>query len=484
MREKINSFSIKLLTLCLIALICVLPRLACAENEYSVPGRNYELPDESNYDYEKHSPVSAFSYGSSGLGILKINGAIETKYTYDNWTAFETTGSVSVAYNYSGHYQLNNPEDWYIDHDGSRWIRSYDLGFLSNMGHGCIMVESSRDGTNWFVEADPIKNFFTKENTGKDFLLCTIPEESIKDGMYYRVVVAYRFAKRTKTSFWGSEYDHKKCVEVYEFYISSNRNIETIHDDSAEKTKEQESESILVVNETKGQGSESIPVTNKAKEQGAESIPVVNQSATFYDVSDLKGRGLIDYTGMEPDYVNAIGFAAVYTEALLEKNPDFSNTPWVIPVYHKIDDSWELVDTIDHKSKIGIINQELSKENGKEYQGYLEFQEIDSGKRGFISVKNFVTVPYWELNVFSSAEKGYGIAEYKQSSKFTPVYKDGKPATIKKYAKVLLPARGTYYVSIMDRINYQILGIVFEKNNNKLEPAFVFFNKKDLSLVY
>lgn len=205
---------------------------------------------------------------------------------------------------------------------------------------------------------------------------------------------------------------------------------------------------------------------------------------TFVDASYLKGRGLVDISGIEPNYINAIGFATVYSNNKLEGDSNSINTPWDVPVFQKTNSGWEIIDTIEHKSKIGIISQELTKKNGKEYQGYLEFQEIETGKRGYINVINFITVPYWDLEISESVEKGYGIATFKQKSKYSPALKDGKPAKIKNNTQVLLPAKGTYYVSIMDRVHYQILGIIFETKDKKVEPQYIFFNKKDLSIDY
>lgn len=222
--------------------------------------------------------------------------------------------------------------------------------------------------------------------------------------------------------------------------------------------------------------------SNKASE--TDTNYQINQTVTFVDASELIGRGFVDITGLEPNYLNTIGFASVYSSNELEKNPDFFTMPWVVPVFSKTERGWEQVDTIEHKSKIGIISQELSKENGKKYQGYLEFQEIDTGKRGYINVDNFITVPYWKWPVSESVERGYSVATYSQKSKHNPAQKDGKPAKIKNGTHVLLPARGTYYVSIMDRVHYQILGIVFETKNNKSEPQYIFFNKTDLSIDY
>ena len=226
--------------------------------------------------------------------------------------------------------------------------------------------------------------------------------------------------------------------------------------------------------------SSTIAVDQTNKESDTDS-PIVY---SFYDASDMKGRGIIDYPGLEPNYVNAIGYVSVYIEADLEENADFSHTPWIIPIYRKTNNGWEKYGTIEHKTKIGIIAQELKKQNGREYEGYLEFQELTSGQIAYINVKNFVTTPYWELDVSKAVTSGYGLATFKQTSKYLPVYKNGRKADIKSATPILLPAKGTYYISIPDRINYQILGIIFEKKNNKIEAQFVFFNKDDLILLY
>ena len=210
----------------------------------------------------------------------------------------------------------------------------------------------------------------------------------------------------------------------------------------------------------------------------------INELITFVDASYLKGRGLAEVSGLEPNYTHAIGFAAIYSNNKLEENPDSINTPWEVPVFYKTDNGWEPDGTIKHKSKIGIISQELTKKNGKEYQGYLEFQEIETGKRGYINVKNFITVPYWDLAISEAVEKGYCIATFNQKSKYIPTLKDGKPAKIKNDTQVLLPAKGTYFVSIMDRVHYQILGMVFEIKDKAVEPQYIFFNKKDLTIDY
>lgn len=239
------------------------------------------------------------------------------------------------------------------------------------------------------------------------------------------------------------------------------------------------------VKELAASSSSSVSVSETVPE--IEDVDVVEDyqpiTMSFYDASDLKGRGVRDYAG-EPNYVGSIGYAAVYTEADLESVPGYTDTPWTVPTYIKVLDSFVQSGFITHKTKIGIISQELSKQNGREYEGFLEFQDLDTGLVGYISVKNFVTIPYWDQDVTKAVTKGYGIAVFRQTSQYTPVDKNGKKVSVTKDSQVLLPARGTYYVSTMDRVDYQIVGIVFEKQNNKTVPQYVFFNKNDLRMVY
>lgn len=208
------------------------------------------------------------------------------------------------------------------------------------------------------------------------------------------------------------------------------------------------------------------------------------QIVYFNDASDLKGRGLVDIPGLEPEYVGVKGYAAVYTSAGLEKNDNCLNPPWVVPIYCKTENGWAQVGTIDHKTRIYIISQYLTKENGREYQGYLGFENLDNGNRAYIDVVNFVTTSYWDMPVQKAAERGYGLAEYSQNSKYAPVLQTGNYASVKSGTKVLILARGTYYISIINKIDYHVLGIVFERRGNKVTPQYVFFNKEDLNLIY
>lgn len=211
-----------------------------------------------------------------------------------------------------------------------------------------------------------------------------------------------------------------------------------------------------------------------------DDIPVME----FMDAPFLKGRGLTDIAGVEPNYIGCAGYASVYTNSALEDNADYTVIPWNVPLYNKAGQSWENIGTIEHKTKIGIIGQNLTKKNAKEYEGYLEFQSLETGVMGYIDVTNFVTSPYWEENAAAAVEKGYGIATFKQNSKFNPIYQNGNKAVISEGTQILLPAKGTYYISVSDKVNYPIVGIVFAEKNGKMEAHYVFFNRNDITLIY
>lgn len=204
----------------------------------------------------------------------------------------------------------------------------------------------------------------------------------------------------------------------------------------------------------------------------------------YDDASILNGRGFVDIPGLEPNYQNTFGYAAVYLNNELEENSTSIETPWSVDVYQKVNDEWGKNGALEHKSFIVILSQELTKKNGKEYQGYLEFQNVVTGETGYIDVRNYVTNPYWDFDSINWAiEEGYCIASYKQTSKFPPILKNGKQASVEDDTLILLPAKGTYFISVSDKINYSVLGIVFDKDN-EAEKQYVFFNAADLTLVY
>ena len=210
--------------LLLFIVLCFFPVIGNAEQDYVVAGKDYVLPENSNYDYTNSAPTNKFFYGAASLGKLHIKGLVEKNTTYNDHIAYGATGTLSIHYDYDGSYLNTKLDSWHVENDGTRWIRDYDVGFLNNIAKGCIMIEKSSNARNWEKVINPIKNYFDKAKSSSESLVLTIPEEDYKNGMYYRVVVAYKFARRTKEAFLNDQYDRRKCVEVYEFYVASEKN--------------------------------------------------------------------------------------------------------------------------------------------------------------------------------------------------------------------------------------------------------------------
>lgn len=237
MKEMERNLFCCVLIVCAVALLCVLPAIAEADQSYSVPGKNYVLPDSSEYNISDGKLLKDgenFFYGNKSMGSLRVIGTVDNPTTYDGLAAYGTNGSVSIHYQYGGSYQYTNIlNKWYVDDDGMGKVNGYNVGGLfKGVGHGCIIIEKSSDGKKWDKIKDPILNYFTKAKDSGKSLIYSVPEYEIKNGCYYRVLVAYRFCKKTKNGvMWiGDKHEYKKCMEVYTFYVSSEKNYVTVHD--------------------------------------------------------------------------------------------------------------------------------------------------------------------------------------------------------------------------------------------------------------
>ena len=220
-----------ILTAWLLFMFAAWPGVAVVERDFAISGKDYVLPEDSDYDYTKSYTSNTFFYGSKSLGQLHVIGSMEKTTMVYGRDAYGATGSLSIHYTYYDKYLDTKEESWHVDSDDTKKLRGYDLGLLKSVGNGCIMIERSRDGKNWKKAVDPIKDYFQKGKSRDKSLIYTISESDYMNGMFYRIVVAYKFARRTHDGLLGfDDYERKKCVEVYEFYIASGKNHVTIRD--------------------------------------------------------------------------------------------------------------------------------------------------------------------------------------------------------------------------------------------------------------
>ena len=131
------------------------------------------------------------------------------------------------------------------------------------------------------------------------------------------------------------------------------------------------------------------------------------------------------------DYVGTIGYVSVreYT-AIDAYDPlhdiNFATTTWSVPTFKRDKQLYVDAGTIAHRTKVEVVEQDLE-DHGHDFgTGYLTVRMLDTGEITIIDVHNFVTVPYWELDVESAASIGECVAEYHQKSDYWPVSRNKK----------------------------------------------------------
>lgn len=236
MKIRNRALLIIILMISLLALICVWPVIAGADQDFTIPGEDYVLPDASEYVLTKAAHVDSFFYGEKSMGALRMIGPVSKVSNQDDYTAYGVNGAVSLYYTYDGDHRDTSFQTWYVDDDAMGKVHGYDFGgIFKGVGHGCILIEESENGKEWSLVRDPglpKLNYFTEPRKDEKAFLFTVPEETVKNGHYYRVVVAYRFCKKTGNGiiYIGDQFEYKKCIELYQFYVCSENNYVTIRD--------------------------------------------------------------------------------------------------------------------------------------------------------------------------------------------------------------------------------------------------------------
>ena len=238
---------------------------------------------------------------------------------------------------------------------------------------------------------------------------------------------------------------------------------------------------------------------SKASDSEIEMVKAAESALAQYEAKEsgkvllvsrsyAEDRGTVGKRKYEPNYIGALGYAAVYEDQDLESDKSFGITPWKIPTYKKDKQFWEKTGTIDHKTEVVVIGQELEMPkrsySNSRCSGYLHVIRMDTGDDCWLAVSNFVTSLYWEQSLEAAQEKGYCIATFNQVSDFYPVTKRKEKAALEDGTLVLLPMKSTISASSPDKKNNPIAGIVVKEWKYGLGGVTVFFNEDDLNLTY
>ena len=214
----------------------------------------------------------------------------------------------------------------------------------------------------------------------------------------------------------------------------------------------------------------------------AEGAPLVPRGAP-----EMKGRGYPDVSGVEPDYRGAIGYMSLQSSQEISRFRTFVQTPWMLPVYEPDGDEWKIAGEIQHKTPVLVTDQQIRIGKGYRYAGHLQVIRLDTGTPAWIDVTQFVTVPYWTLELEEAVNYGFCVAVYADNSGYEAVDRKDYRGSVKDGTRVLMcdPVLSLRYFS-PDEENNPLLGIIFR--NGEEEGSYfrapLFFNPEDLTLVY
>ena len=215
----------------------------------------------------------------------------------------------------------------------------------------------------------------------------------------------------------------------------------------------------------------------------AEGKPLVPRQAP-----DMPGRGNPETPGEEPDYRGVIGYASLQVSWDVSKFNTFTTTPWILPVYERDGDTWKEMpdEMIRHKTPVLVVDQVLQEQLGHKFRGYLDVIRLDTMQRTWISVTQFITVPYWTLDIPEAVRYGYCIAIYREKSRYEPMNRKAHRGTLPDGTRVLLCYSSPPRYFSPSKATNPLLGIVFRSREESQAHyrTFLFFNLDDLTLIY
>ncbi len=195
------------------------------EAKTQITGTVYVFNSDSSYDF-LNALTSSSSSLTSPLGSMMISGNIVDITDKNGISAYKIGGGTASLYYVYGSELLDASKDeWHLTDDDGKKVNSIKLD--SKIKKGALILQTSTDGENWVDAYNETNVFKTTPNQTESFY--DAKDIQLTNGTYYRLIVAYKLAKRKDTKKWvvRDDYDVKKHVEVYEFYL---------YNESAEKT--------------------------------------------------------------------------------------------------------------------------------------------------------------------------------------------------------------------------------------------------------
>lgn len=222
MKKKIHMKKILFCLTAAIGLLVTAPKAVNAEEEAKLPsGVYYEFEDGEDFicNTETERTEMVFDYGKSRLGEFSVSGNKLSADTFGGVQAYGVSGELALRYEYDGAFHSDVKTNWKIISCGEDKIDDIELD--KSVANGSIIVCKSENGADWEL-VSVVRNAFEK-NEAQTIEVFTIPEEDVRKGTYYRVMVAYNM-ERAKSEKWNSGKINKKFLEVYTFHVSFESN--------------------------------------------------------------------------------------------------------------------------------------------------------------------------------------------------------------------------------------------------------------------
>lgn len=189
---------------------------------YSFNPTCYETNTAKEFSVSDDNKVNSFVYGKNSLGTFSINGTFAKETTYNGYKAYSTENEVKLTYDFDGSYLTDKKDDWNIKDSNYEKIDGYDLDH--DVEKGAILVQSSKTGNSGDWKTIKKKTDVFKDGANKLVDFYTIDESKVREGNYYRVIVAYEMTRRTKDNTFKDDYENIAEIETYEFYLSYGKN--------------------------------------------------------------------------------------------------------------------------------------------------------------------------------------------------------------------------------------------------------------------
>ncbi len=234
MRNIRKQLALTLLFACVIVLLPCVGITSGKEKKESLSSVNYEVGEGAKYQFAKENKVTSFAYSNKGIGSFYIQGLINDSSEYNGVKAYGTSGIINFGYDYGGGYNTDDKTNWNLAKSG--WFKSEikigdeEIKTSKNIDNGAIVVQKSTDGNTWENVAS-LSNAFGDKTSGRDWLYTTT-EDELKQGTFYRAVVAYTMKKQIEPGKFlkAAKYDERTFAEIYTVFLCSDDDYCEVYD--------------------------------------------------------------------------------------------------------------------------------------------------------------------------------------------------------------------------------------------------------------